>query len=270
MIENGVSPLESILDVIVKRRFKVFCRITRDIIEHYKHQSDYLQKRYENLISKCKKEEEIPEDLYWKPLTDNRYEEYKSKLANLKVSDIISELKKHEKPDSSIANGLEDVIKEDSGKFVEEIDKFVGIHPLYQERLIRALHVSLERGILFDWEKVLKLIKEIVYKESNEGNILLTITRLINEAIGKRSIPIDYKDELWEVVDGILNHLDKLEISNEVQLNDIVHDIYNPILNTLEGSAIACLILYTRWLKENNKIKDLNSIPEVKGRLGFI
>jgi len=269
MIENGISPLESILDVIENRRFKVFCRIARDIIEPYKHQSDYLRKRYENLISKCKKEEEVREDLCWKPLRDDRYEEYKSKFANLKVSDIISELKKHEKPDNSIANALEDVIKEDPGKFLKEIDKFGGIHPLYQERIIRALHVSLERGISFDWEKVLKLIKEIVYKGSNEEKILLTITRLINKAIGEHLIPIDYKDELWEVVDGILNYLDKLGIGDGTQLNDIVYDIYNPILNTLEGTAIASLILYTRWLKENNKIKDLNSIPEVKGRLGF-
>ncbi len=282
MIENGISPLESILDVIENRRFKVFCRIARDIIEPYKHQSKYLQKRYENLISKCKKEEE--KHLYWKPLTDDRYEEYKSKFANLKVSDIISELKKNEKPDYSIANALEDVIKEDPGKFVKEIDKFGGIHPLYQERLMRALYVLLERGISFDWEKVLKLIKEIVYKGSNEENILFTIARLINYAFEKNFIPIDYKDELWEVIDGILSKLDKLEISNGTQLNyiviidcmlnyldklDIVYDIYNPILNTLEGAAIASLILYTRWLKENNKIKDLNSIPEVKSRLEY-
>jgi hypothetical protein len=269
MIENGISPLESILDVIEKRRFKVFCRIARDIIEPYKHQNEYLQKRYENLICKCKKQEEIPEDLYWKPLADDRYEEYKSKLANLKVSDIISELKKYEKPDYSIANALEDVIKEDPGKFVKEIDKFVGVHPLYQERLIIALHVSLERGISFDWEKVLKLIKEIVYKGSNEENILLTITRLINKAIGEHLIPIDYKDELWEVVDGILNYLDKLEIDGEITLKDIVNDRYNIIINTLAGLAIINLILYSLWLKENNKIKDLNSIPEVKGKLEY-
>jgi hypothetical protein len=272
MIENGISPLESILDVIENRPFKVFCRIARDIIEPYKHQSDYLQKRYENLISKCKKEEEMPEDLYWKPLTDNRYEEYKSKFANLKVSDIISELKKHEKPDYSIANALEEVIKEDPGKFLKEIDKFGGIHPLYQERLVRALHVLLERGISFDWddwEKVLKLIKEIVYKGSNEENILLKITGLINKAMGKYLIPIDYKDELWEVVDGILNYLDNLGIGEEITLKDIVNDKYNIIINTLEDSAIASLILYTSWLKKHNKIKDLNSIPEVKGRLEY-
>jgi hypothetical protein len=269
MIENGISPLESILDVIENRRFKVFCRIARDIIEPYKHQSEYLQKRYENLISRCKKEEEMPEDLYWKPITDDRYEEYKSKFANLKVSDIVGELKKHEKPDHSIANALEDVIKEDPGKFLKEIDKFGGIHPLYQERLMRALYVLLERGISFDWEKVLKLIKEIVYKGSNEENILLTITRLINKAIGEHLIPIDYKDELWEVVDGILNYLDKLGVGEERTLKDIVYDVYDPIFNTLEGTAIISLVLYPRWLKKNNKIKDLNSIPEVKGRLEY-
>jgi hypothetical protein len=269
MIENGISPLESILDVVEKRRFKVFCRIARDIIEPYKHQSDYLQKRYKNLMSKCKKEEEIPEDLYWKPLTDDRYEEYKSKLVNLKVSDIISELKKHEKPDYSIANALEDVIKEDPGKFVKEIDKFGNIHPLYQERLMRALHVLLERGISFDWEKVLKLIKEIVYKGSNEENILLTITRLIDKAIGKHLIPVDYKDELWEVIDGILNNLNKLKIDDKIQLYDIYRGIDDLILNHLEGLAIINLILYSLWLKKNNKIKDLNSIPEVKGKLEY-
>ena len=270
MIENGISSLESILDVIEKRRFKVFCRIARDIIEPYKHQSEYLQKRYENLISKCKKEEEIREDLCWKPLRDDRYEEYKSKFANLKVSDIINELKKHEKPDHSIANALEEVIKDDPEKFVKEIDKFVGIHPLYQKRLIRALHVSLERGISFDWEKVLKFTKEIVYKWSNEENILLTITELINKAIGKDSISVDYKDELWEVIDGILNKLDKLEIDEEITLKDIYyHDVYGSIISNLEGSAIACLILYTSWLKKNNKIKDLNSIPEVKSKLEY-
>ncbi len=270
MIENGISPLESILDVIENRRFKVFCRIARDIIEPYKHQSEYLQKRYENLISRCKKEEEMPEDLHWKSITDDRYEEYKSKFANLKVSDIISELKKHEKPDSSLANALEDVIKEDPGKFVKEIDKFVGIHPLYQKRLIIALRLSLEKGISFDWGKVLKLIKEIVYKGSNEENILLTITELINKAIGKNSIPIDYKDELWEVIDGILNKLDKLKIDGEITLKDICcHGVYGSIISNLEGSAIACLILYPCWLKKNNKIKDLNSIPEVKGRLEY-
>jgi hypothetical protein len=267
MIENGISPLESILDVIEKRRFKVFCRIARDIIEPYKHQSECLQKRYENLISKCKKEEE--KHLYWKPITDDRYEEYKSKFANLKVSDIISELKKHEKPDYSIANALEDVIKEDPGKFVKEIDKFVGTHPLYQERLIIALHAPLERGISLDWEKVLKFIKEIVYKGNNQENILLTITRLINKAIGEHLIPIDYKDELWEVVDGILNYLDKLGIGGEMTLKDIVNDKYNIIINTLEGLGIINLILYSLWLKKNNKIKDLNSIPEVKDKLEY-
>jgi hypothetical protein len=267
MIENGISPLESILDVIEKRRFKVFCRIARDIIEPYKHQSECLQKRYENLISKCKKEEE--KHLYWKPITDDRYEEYKSKFANLKVSDIISELKKHEKPDYSIANALEDVIKEDPRKFVKEIDKFVGTHPLYQERLIIALHAPLERGISLDWEKVLKFIKEIVYKGNNQENILLTITRLINKAIGEHLIPIDYKDELWEVVDGILNYLDKLGIGGEMTLKDIVNDKYNIIINTLEGLGIINLILYSLWLKKNNKIKDLNSIPEVKDKLEY-
>jgi hypothetical protein len=266
MIENGISSLESILDVIEKRRFKVFCRIARDIIEPYKHQSDYLQKRYENLISKCKKEEEIPEDLYWKPLTDDRYEEYKSKLANLKVSDIIGELKKHEKPDHSIANALEDVIKEDPGKFLKEMDKFGDIHSLYQERLMRALCVLLERGIPLDWEKVLKLIKEIVYKGSNEKNILL----LINKAIEKNSIPIDYKDGLWEVIDGILNKLDKLEIDGKITLKDICcHSAYGSIISNLKGSAITCLIFYPCWLKKNNKVKDLNSIPEVKGKLEY-
>jgi hypothetical protein len=269
MIENGISPLESILDFIEKRRFKVFCRVTRDIIEPYKHQSEYLQKRYENLISKCKKEEEIPEDLYWKPLTDSRYEEYKSKLASLKVSDIISELKKHEKPDYSIANALEEVIKDEPGKFADEVDKFIDIHPLYQKSLIRALRVSLERGMSFNWGKVLKLIKEIVYKKSNEKDILLTITGLINYDFEKNLIPVDYRNELWEIIDGILNYLDKLEIDNRIQLNDIVHDIYGLILNTLEGTAIASLVLYIRWLKRNNKIKDLNSILEVKGRLEY-
>jgi len=269
MIENGISPLESILDVIENRPFKVFCRIARDIIEPYKHQSEHLHKRYENLINKCKKEDELPEAPYCVQLTDDKYEEYRNKFAHLKVSDIISELKIHEEPDHSIANALEEVIKDDPGKFAEEVDKFIDTHPLYQECLIRALHVLLKRGISFNWEKVLKLIKEIVYKKSNEKDILLTITGLINYDFEKNLIPVDYRNELWEIIDGILNYLDKLEIDNRIQLNDIVHDIYGLILNTLEGTAIASLILYTRWLKENNKIKDLNSIPEVKGRLGF-
>jgi hypothetical protein len=270
MIENGISSLESILDVVEKRRFKVFCRIARDIIEPYKHQSEHLHKRYENLINKCKKEDELPEAPYWVQLTDDKYEEYRNKFAHLKVSDIISELKIHEEPDHSIANALEEVIKDDPGKFAEEVDKFIGTHPLYQERLIRALHVLLERCISFNWEKVLKLIKEIVYKGSNEENILLTITRLIDEAIGKHLIHVDYKDELWEVIDGILNKLDKLEIGNRIPLKDICcHDVYGSIISNLEGSAIDSLILYPRWLKKNNKIKDLNSIPEVKGKLEY-
>jgi hypothetical protein len=37
----------------------------------------------------------------------------------------------------------------------------------------------------------------------------------------------------------------------------------------LEGLAIINLILYSLWLKKNNKIKDLNSIPEVKGKLEY-
>jgi len=51
-------------------------------------------------------------------------------------------------------------------------------------------------------------------------------------------------------------------------LKDICcHDVYGSIIFNSEGSAIANLILYPYLLKENNKIKDLNSIPEVKGRL---
>jgi len=262
MIENGISPLESILDVIEKRRFKVFCRIARDIIESYKHKSEYLQKRYENLISKCKKEEEIPEDLYWKPLTDDRYEEYKSKLANLKVSDIISELKKHEKPDYSIANALDN-----PEKFAEEVDKLIEAYPSYLGRLIRDLRASLMQCTS---EKSLKLIKEIV-KKSNKKDILLEIAKLLRDTFEENLIPLDYKDELWEVIDGILNKLDKLEIGNRIPLKDICYyDVYGSIIfNNLEGSAIACLILYPYLLKENNKIKDLNSIPEVKGRLEY-
>jgi hypothetical protein len=269
MIENGISPLESILDVIENRPFKVFCRIARDIIEPYKHQSKHLHKRYENLINKCKKEDELPEAPYWVQLTDDKYEEYRNKFAHLKVSDIISELKVHEEPDHSIANALEEVIKDDPGKFAEEVDKFIDTHPLYQERLIRALHVLLERGISFNWEKVLKLIKEIVYKKSNEEDLLIAIARLINYTLEKNLIPIDYKNELWVVIDEILNNLNKLKIDDKIQLYDIYRGIDDLILNHLEGLAIINLIPYSLWLKKNNKIKDLNSIPEVKGRLEY-
>jgi hypothetical protein len=269
MIENGISPLESILDVIENRPFKVFCRIARDIIEPYKHQSEHLHKRYENLINKCKKEDELLEAPYWVQLTDDKYEEYRNKFAHLKVSDIISELKIHEEPDHSIANALEEVIKDDPGKFAEEVDKFIDTHPLYQERLIRALHVLLERGISFNWEKVLKLIKEIVYKKSNEEDLLIAIARLINYTLEKNLIPIDYKNELWGVIDEILNNLNKLKIDDKIQLYDIYRGIDDLILNHLEGLAIINLILYSLWLKKNNKIKDLNSIPEVKGRLEY-
>ncbi len=53
-------------------------------------------------------------------------------------------------------------------------------------------------------------------------------------------------------------------------LKDICcHDVYGSIIFNSEGSAIADLILYAHGLKENNKIKDLNSIPQVKGRLEY-
>jgi len=170
-------------------------------------------------------------------------------------------LKLHEKPDCSIANALDN-----PEKFAEEVDKLIEAYPSYLGRLIRDLRASLMQCTS---EKALKLIKEIV-KKSNKKDILLEIAELLRGAFEKNLIPVDYKDELWEVIYGILNKLDKLEAEERIRLRDIVNDKYNDtIFNTVEGSAIACLILYTFWLKKNNKIKDLNSIPEVKGKLEY-
>ena len=171
-------------------------------------------------------------------------------------------MKLHEKPDYSIANALDN-----PEKFAEEVDKLIEAYPSYLGRLIRDLRASLMQCTS---EKALKLIKEIV-KKSNKKDILLEIAKLlIEDAFEKNLIPVDYKDELWEVIDGILKKLDKLEIGDRILLKDICcHDVYGSIISNLEGSAIACLILYTFWLKKNNKIKDLNSIPEVKGKLEY-
>ncbi len=170
-------------------------------------------------------------------------------------------LKLHEKPDCSIANALDN-----PEKFAEEVDKLIEAYPLCLKHLIRDLRASLKQCTS---EKALKLIKEIV-KKSNKKDILLEIAELLRDAFKENLIPIDYKDKLWEVIDGILNKLDKLEIEEIIRLRDIVNDKYNfTIFNTVEGAAIASLILYTSWLKKNNKIKDLNSIPEVKGRLEY-
>jgi hypothetical protein len=173
----------------------------------------------------------------------------------------IIKLKIHEKPDYSIANALDN-----PEKFAEEVDKLIEVYPSYKERLIRDLRASLKQCTS---EKALKLIKEIV-KRSDKKDILLEIAKLLIDVFEENLIPVDYKDELWEVIDGILNKLDKMEIGNRIPLKDICcHGVYGSIISDLEGSAIACLILYTRWLKENNKIKDLNSIPEVNGRLEY-
>ncbi|WP_299199255.1 hypothetical protein [Thermocrinis sp.] len=173
----------------------------------------------------------------------------------------IIKLKIHEKPDYSIAKALDN-----PEKFAGEVDKLIEAYPSYLERLIGDLRASLKKCTS---EKALKLIKEIV-KRSTKKDILLEMAKLLIDAFEENLIPVDYKDELWEVIDGILNKLDKLETEERIRLRDIVNDKYNfTIFNTVEGSAIASLILYTIWLKENNKIKDLNSIPEVKGRLEF-
>jgi hypothetical protein len=265
MIENGISSLESILNVIENRHFKVFCRLARDIIEPYKDQSEYLSKKYKNLKSKCEKEAQLR---HWTKLTDNKYEEYKDKFSHLKVLDIISELKKHEEPDYSIANALEQAIIDDPEKFVKEVDNFIDIYPVYQERLVRALYVLLlsKKGVLFDWEKILKLVKEIIYRENNKEDALFDIARLINHTLEKNLIPIDYKNELWEIIDRILNSLNKLNTNNKQEEYTYCH-IDSLILNTLEGLAIINLIIYLYWLKKNNKIENLNSIPEVKDKL---
>ncbi|MFZ8863911.1 MAG: hypothetical protein ACO2PP_25865 [Thermocrinis sp.] len=173
----------------------------------------------------------------------------------------IIKLRIHEKPDYSIAKALDN-----PEKFAEEVDKLIEAYPSYLERLIGDLRASLKKCIS---EKALKLIKEIV-KRSTKKDMMLEIAKLLIDGFEENLIPVDYKDELWEVIHGILNKLDKLEIEERIRLRDIVNDKYNfTIFNTVEGAAIASLILYTRWLKENNKIKDLNSIPEVKGRLEF-
>ncbi len=172
----------------------------------------------------------------------------------------IIKLKIHEKPDYSIANALDN-----PEKFAEEVDKLIEAYPSYLGRLIRDLRASLRQCTS---EKALKLIKEIV-KKSNRKDILLKIAELLRDDFKENLILVDYKDELWEVIDGILDKLDKLGIGEEIPLKDIVYDVYDPIFNTLEGTAIACLILYPCWLKKNNKIKDLNSIPEVKGKLEY-
>jgi hypothetical protein len=267
MIENGISSLESVLNVIEKRHFKVFCRLARDIIEPYKDQSEHLSEKYENLKSKCKKEAQLG---HWTKLTDDKYEEYKDKFSHLKVLDIINELKKHEEPDHSIARALEQAVRDDPERFVKEVDKFIGIHPVYQECLITALptSLSLEKGALFEWEKILRLIKEIIYRENSKEDVLLATAKLINHTLEKNLIPIDYKNELWEIIDRILNRSDKLEINDKIQLNNICSNPYG-FINTLDGISTISLIFYSYWLKKNNKIEDLNNIPEVKDRLEY-
>jgi hypothetical protein len=269
MIENDVSSLESILNVIENRQFKVFCRIARDIIEPYKNKSKELHKKYEELANKCKKEDETQLH-YWTPLIDNIYLEYIDKFSHLKASDIINELRKHEEPDYSIANALWQVIKDNPEKFIKEIDDFIDIHPVYQERLIEALHASLlsKKGILFDWEKILKLIKEIIYRENNKEDMLLATARLIKDALEKNLIPVDYKNELWKIIDRILNNLGKPKTNNE-QIEYTYFHIDTSIISTLEGLSIISLILYPYWLKKNNEIENLNSIPEVKDKLEY-
>jgi hypothetical protein len=269
MIENGISSLESILNVIENRQFKVFCRIARDITEPYKNKSEELHKKYEEFANKCKKEDETQLH-YWTPLIDDIYLEYIGKFSRLKVSDIINELRKHEEPDYSITDALGQVIKDNPEKFMKEIDNFIDIHPVYQERLIEALHASLssKKGILFDWEKILKLIKEIIYRENNKEDMLLATARLVNHALEKNLIPIDYKNALWEIIDRILNNLDKPKTNNK-QIEYTYFHIDTFIISTLEGLSIISLILCPYWLKKNNEIENLNSVPEVKDKLEY-
>ncbi|MBX0310483.1 MAG: hypothetical protein JHC31_01545 [Sulfurihydrogenibium sp.] len=267
MIENDISSLESILNVIENRQFKVFCRIARDIIEPYKNKSEKLHKKYEEFADQCKKEDEIQTLRYWTPLIDDIHLEYIDKFSYLKVFDIINELRKHEEPDYSIADALEQVIKDNPEKFMKEIDNFIGIHPVYQEHLIKALHVLLlsKKSVPFDWEKILKLIKEIIYRENNKEDVLLATARLINHTLKKNLIPIDYKNELWEIIDRIL---DKLKTNNK-QLEYAYCHIDTSIISTLEGLSTINLILYLYWLKKNNEIENFNSIPEVKDKLEY-
>jgi hypothetical protein len=130
----------------------------------------------------------------------------------------IIKLRIHEKPDYSIAKALDN-----PEKFAEEVDKLIEAYPSYLERLIGDLRASLKKCIS---EKALKLIKEIV-KRSTKKDILLEIAKLLIDAFEENLIPVDYKDELWEVIDGILNKLDKLEIEERIRLRDIVNDKYN-------------------------------------------
>jgi len=117
-------------------------------------------------------------------------------------------------------------------------------------------------------KKTLKLIKEIIYEENNKEDVLFAIARLIKDALEKNLIPIDYKNELWEIIDRILNNLDKPK-TNDKQLEYAYFHIDSYILNTLEGLSIISLILYLYWFKKNNGIENLNSIPEVKDKLEY-
>jgi len=195
----------------------------------------------------------------------------KKALARLSVEELVVQLEHQReaaKPEEDTLEGLgiilKELIKEDTKRFLVELDKLYIPQPEYIENVIEAFSDIVKQGIEAGddfWGPVLELCLWTVKRERDEplrkghySDICpgwrwarSSIAALLNEAfkadVKKKNLPLKYRSIIWSILEELADDPDPGKERNE----EDTFEYYNQAINSVKGKTIEAVIRFGVW-----------------------
>ena len=182
-----------------------------------------------------------------------------------------------------LARDLQNLVKEDSERFVSRLDVFVGIDPTYANAIIHALRELAESGVAFDWSHVIEFAgwivsqpREIEGRKADDfgldphwGWTRKAVATLLGIGFDKDAVPHQLRSNAWDVLRPLTDDPDP---SPEDDAQSSM-DAANRAINSVRGEALNSAVKYALWVhrqagKEGETPKarkpNFDTMPEVK------
>ena len=181
---------------------------------------------------------------------------------------------------------LEDTVTDRPGIFIQYIDAFRHLKPVYVRGLLGGFRKGIKDGRVIDWNVLLEFCLWLIKQpKTNDRSVIEAdedgdctwfrkeIVGLISEGLkpGETTIPSEYRNHVWNILDTLLDDPDPLDSYRKPNNNR--EDPYFTAINSVRSSALSTAIRYGIWVMNfTDKLDSLHKttlldMPELKIRL---
>lgn len=168
-----------------------------------------------------------------------------------------------------LARNLTETIRADPSKYLSELPRLTGLHPILLDGFLRGLGSNWASEDVFPWQNLLELaewivvqrnsaVRDVSFQEEDDDERRRTWRRpcmsflsLLRGGLSTKSsfpIPFDFRFQVWGVLSPLLWDPEPT-VENEIKvgLNEI--DPAHEAINSVRGVAMEALVDYALWVR---------------------